>query len=177
VSYYKEDAVMRTGGIFGGSTPVHEKYDMVESREYPGKPTSWYPRSGTWRLDVVKIGPNGKPEKFYDMKFPRDEPENDPKWSEREAAYKAIAKEHTHADGNYKTFIVEEECGNCRKQEQEQRQPEKATQGESESLWQQFKNWDRLPEKPPIGPDGSPPKPPSTPPVLPPLPGMPPIPI
>ncbi|MDR1662493.1 MAG: hypothetical protein LBR95_08760, partial [Azoarcus sp.] len=38
VSYYKEDAVMRTGGIFGGSTPVHEKYDMVESREYPGKP-------------------------------------------------------------------------------------------------------------------------------------------
>jgi hypothetical protein len=37
VSYYKEDSVMSRGGIFGGSTPVHEKYDMVESREHEAR--------------------------------------------------------------------------------------------------------------------------------------------
>jgi hypothetical protein len=146
---------------------------MVESREYPGKPTSWYPRSGTWRLDVVKIGPNGKPEKFYDMKFPGDEPkEEDADWKRREAAYEAIAKKYTGDKDSYKTFVVKEECGDCQKQEQ--RQPEQATQGESRSLGQQFRDWDRLPEKPPIGTDGSP-KPPALPPILP-LPGLP-IPI
>jgi hypothetical protein len=156
---------------------VYEKYDMVESRNYPGKPTSWYPRPDTWRLDVVKVGPNGKPEKFYDMKFPGDTPGNDRNWRERKTAYEAIAEKHTGDKANYKTFVVEEECGDCQKQEQEQHQPEKAAQGESRSLGEQFREWDRLPERPPIGPDGLPPKPPFTPPVLPPLPGMPPIPI
>jgi hypothetical protein len=128
---------------------VYEKYDMVESRNYPGKPTSWYPRPDTWRLDVVKVGPNGRPEKFYDMKFPGDDPKQNEDWERRKRAYEAIAE----------------------------KQPEKATQGESKSLGEQFRDWDRLPEKPSIGPDGSPPKPPSMPPVFPPLPGMPPIPI
>ena len=175
VSYYKDDSVMRTGGVFGGSTPVYEKNDMVESREYPGKPSSWYPRTGTWRLDVVKIGPDGEPEKFYDMKFPGDEPKNDLGWEERKRAYEAIAEKHTGDKGNYDTFVVEEECPDCGKQTQEQRQPqpEQAMQEKSKSLWQQFKDWDRLPEKPPIGP--SKPTPPATPPILP-LPGMP-IPI
>ncbi|MDR1662692.1 MAG: hypothetical protein LBR95_09800 [Azoarcus sp.] len=67
-------------------------------------------------------------------------------------------------------FDVAKKCRNCQKQKQEQEQLEQAPQEESKSLWQQFKDWNRFPEKLPIGPDGSP-KPPSTPPVVPPVPG------
>ena len=167
---------MRVDGIFGGSKPTYEKYDMVESKNYPGKPSSWYPQPGTWRPDIVKIGPNGKPEKFYDMKFPGDKPENDPNWRERKEAYEAIAKKHTGDKGNYETFVVEKICPDCGKQTREQPQPEQATQEESKNLWQEFREWDRRPAKPSFGPDGLPtkPKPPATPPILP-LPGFLPI--
>jgi len=51
--------------------------------------------------------------------------------------------------------------------DQRQPQPEQAMQEESRSLWQQFKDWDKLPEKPK-------PTPPASPPIFP-LPGLPPI--
>ncbi|MDR1228854.1 MAG: hypothetical protein LBK55_07535 [Azoarcus sp.] len=174
VSYHKYDSVSSNTDGFGMTRKDYEKYDLVESRAYPGKPTSWYPRPNTWRLDVLKIGSDGKPEKFYDMKFPGDKTENDLNWPERKKAYENIAKKHTGDQDNYVTFDIEKKCRNCQKQEQEQ--PQQSTQGESKGIGERFKDILKSPEPPPSFPPdpGSGPKPPSLPPVLP-LPGMPPI--
>jgi hypothetical protein len=124
VSYYKKDDPMSVGGPFGRVKPVHKKYDMVESKDYPGKPSSWYPRPDTWRPDIVKIGPNRKPEKFYDMKFPGDK---DLEY-DREKAYREIAQKHTGNEGNFEEFWIEDRCKCGQKQEQKQPASQPAAQ-------------------------------------------------
>jgi hypothetical protein len=150
--------------------PSHRRYDVVESRTYPGKPTSAAVRNDTWRLDVVKVGPDGRLEKFYDMKFKNDKP--DKNWFDRKKAYKAIAAHH---GGRYETFVVEKKC-HCPKQDEAQPQTQPQHEPE-ENLLDKFKEMLRPAEKPldfPLDP-GAPKPPPPRSPALPPLPGMPPI--
>jgi uncharacterized Zn-binding protein involved in type VI secretion len=168
VSFHKYDAIMLEERFFGlgRPAPVYRKYDLVESRTYPGKPTSQHIVSGTWRLDVVKIGSNGKPEKMYDMKFPGDGIEEG-----RRKAYRAIAKKHTGNEENFDVFDVAKKC-ECMKQEKETQ-----TQTERKSILEKARDIFRKPEKPiDFPPSPGAPKPPTKPPViLPPIPGLPPI--
>jgi hypothetical protein len=176
VSYWKNDSMMLKPNTFS-SKPTHEKYDLVESQSYPGKPTSQVPVADTWRLDVVKVGPNGEPQKFYDMKFPTDNPEKDTGWKKRKDAYEAIAKKHTGSKDNFVIFDVAKRCACGKKEGQPQTQPQ---QEPEKSTFDKFKDlFKKTPkEEPfPLNPDGDgKPKPPSSPPAIPlPLPGMPPI--
>jgi len=167
VSYRKYNSDHGVGGAFGTIKWDQEQYDLVESRSYPGKPTSASIVDDSWRLDVVKIGSNGKPEKFYDMKFPTDNTSFKGEEA-REKAYQAIAKKHTGSEDNYVTFVVAERCA-C-----EKKQEEKQTQQAPKESW--FERFNRKPEKPldfPPDPGGGT-KPPNTPggaPVPIPLPG------
>jgi len=142
VSYYKEDSFSKDTGSL-----EHEQYDLVESNNYPGKPTSHYPVNDTWRLDVVKIGPDGNPEKFYDMKFPGDHfnPINNPKDKKRKTAYEEIAAKNKekYGTGEYMTFDVMDECNRCQKQEEEEtsRQPETRPESETNKFY-------RVPQQP-----------------------------
>ncbi|MDR2925970.1 MAG: hypothetical protein LBU76_08525, partial [Azoarcus sp.] len=142
-----------------------------------GKPSSWYPRNNTWRLDVVKVGPDGRLEKFYDMKFKGDDPTFRGE-EERLEAYKAIAEKYTGSKDNFVPFVVEKECA-CPKQDEAQPQARPQTQREpEENLLDKFKEMLKPAEKPidfPPDPDAPKPPPPRSPALLPPLPGMPPI--
>jgi uncharacterized Zn-binding protein involved in type VI secretion len=162
VSFYKNDDSPYN------NPPSYRKYDLLESENYPGKPTSWYPRSDTWRIDVVKIGANGKPEKFYDMKFPPDDPTFS-KDTGRKKAYEAIAKKHTGSGGNFEVFDVADRCA-CGK---EQEKGKEQTQTEQKSFTDKIKDIFRKPEPPIDFPPGGN-KPPTAPPAIP-LPGIPPI--
>jgi hypothetical protein len=173
VSYYKDDSSMSVGGMFGGSKPAYEKYDMVESKNYPGKPSSWYPRLDTWRPDIVKIGPNGKPEKFYDMKFPGDEKLD----HYRREAYEEIAQKHAGSKKKFDEFHVEDRCKCGQEQEQPASQP--AMQKSPAQRLKDALTPDGKPELPPFIPPpegGSRPKPGQLPrPVPLPVPGLPPV--
>jgi hypothetical protein len=167
VSFHKNDD-------WASSPPSHRRYDVVESRAYPGKPTSAAIRNDTWRLDVVKVGPDGRLEMFYDMKFGKDDP-NFRKDPDRKRAYEAIAKKYTGSEGNFVPFVVEKECG-CMKRDEAQPQAQPQPQREpKKSLLDKFKEMLRPSERPiDFPPDPDAPKPPTAPPVMPlPLPGMP----
>ena len=94
VNYYLSD-------VGNGKT----KWKMLESETYPGKPSYYYPRYDTRRIDVIKVGPNG-PEVFYDMKFGDDDPTFN-KDKQRLMDYQKVAKDN---EGKYQTFVVEDEC-------------------------------------------------------------------
>jgi hypothetical protein len=157
--------------------PSHRRYDVVESRACPGKPTSAAVRNDTWRLDVVKVGPDGSLEMFYDMKFGNDDPKfrKDP---ERQRAHEAIAKKYTGSKGNFVPFVVKDRCG-CMKRDEAQPQTQTQPQREpKESLFDKVKKMFTTPAEEPLDfpakPDEH--KPPTRPPILlPPLPGMPPM--
>jgi len=170
VSFRKYDSTSGSISGLGVRKPDYRQYDLVMSENYPGKPSSAPIVSDSWRLDVVKIGSNGKPEKFYDMKFGEDDPTFKGERNRLEA-YRAIAEKHTGSTGNYVTFDVEKRCG-CNK-----RKEETQTQQAPKKSW--FERFNKKPDKPinfPPGGDSGKPAPPVKPPViLPPLPGMPPI--
>jgi hypothetical protein len=79
-------------------------WDMIGSQSDPGVPTSNYIRPNSRRLDVVRVGEDGKMKELYDMKF--DDQLSEP--AERD--YRTIAKKHTGERKNFKEFRVREEC-------------------------------------------------------------------
>jgi len=111
-SFRKSDSTeMKPSNLFNWDKlePLHSMYDLFESPKYPGKPAQYYPLNDTWRMDVVKIGTNGKPEKFYDMKFPGDDVKfgND---RDRLNAYRDIAEKYTGDRDNFVAFDVNKRC-------------------------------------------------------------------
>jgi len=140
-------------------------YDLFESPKYPGKPAQYYPLDSTWRMDVIKIGTNGKPEKFYDMKFPGDDVKfgND---ENRLEAYKNIAEKYSGKKSNFVIFDVNDRC----------RCDDNSKEEETQNAQEPQKSWsDKLKEAltpnteptPFPGAEGKKPKPPMIPPFLP----------
>lgn len=74
-------------------------------------PSSWYPITGTYRLDVVMVDPSGRMLKMYDMKFFEDGLDDKTAY-----AYKAIALLHTGNQDNFIEFKVDDLC-DCREEE------------------------------------------------------------
>jgi hypothetical protein len=102
-------------------------------------------------MDVVKINKNGKPEKFYDMKFSEADKKAFEKDKERKKAYEKIAERYTSSKSNFIPFDVEERCGCLRKKQEEEQRQQQEAQEQPKSLWQRFK--EMLPSpKPPASP-------------------------
>lgn len=82
-------------------------WDLIGSKADPAVPTSNYIRPNSRRLDVARLGEDGKVTKLYDMKFGKDT--MDPKAGED---YADIAKRQTGSEENFEEFRVEDRC-NC----------------------------------------------------------------
>ncbi|WP_343641948.1 DUF4150 domain-containing protein [Roseateles sp.] len=80
-------------------------WDMIGSKNNPGLPTSNFIRPDSRRLDVVRLGADGKPSKIIDMKFGDDSLS-----VEAEKDYKRIARKHTGSSDGFEEFRVEEKC-------------------------------------------------------------------
>ncbi|MBL8507054.1 MAG: DUF4150 domain-containing protein [Chitinimonas sp.] len=80
-------------------------WDMIGSKTNPNVPTSNFIRPDSRRLDVARIGQDGKVSKLYDMKFGDDKLS-----SKAERDYQKIAKKHTGDADNFEEFRVEERC-------------------------------------------------------------------
>jgi hypothetical protein len=80
-------------------------WDMIGSKANANIPSSNYIRPDSRRLDITRIGKDGKVNKLMDMKFGKDE-------LSRKAGddYKDIAKKHTGSEENFEEFRVEERC-------------------------------------------------------------------
>jgi hypothetical protein len=87
----------------------NQTWDMVKNDGGLGtKPSSQYPWSSTRRLDAVRIGADGKPDKMVDMKFG-----NDPMKADAKADYERIARKHTGDPDNFEEFRVDGNEGRC----------------------------------------------------------------
>ncbi|RAN42965.1 hypothetical protein RB25_24760 [Herbaspirillum rubrisubalbicans] len=82
-------------------------WEMIGSKSNPGLPSSQYPWNNSRRLDIARIGADGKLSKIYDVKFGDDTLAGD-------AAndYRKIAERNTGSDKNFEKFEVNKRC-NC----------------------------------------------------------------
>ena len=82
-------------------------WEMIGSKSNPGLPSSQYPWANSRRLDVGRVGADGKLSKVFDVKFPGDT------LAERAADdYRSIAARHTGSEENFEKFEVDKRC-NC----------------------------------------------------------------
>ena len=88
-------------------------WDMIGSKSNPDLPTSNYIRPNSRRPDITRLGPDGKPSKIYDVKFPTDPTGNGNMGKLRQEEYEEIAKKHTGSRDNFEEFNVKERCGGC----------------------------------------------------------------
>jgi len=82
-------------------------WDMIGSKSNPGLPSSQYPWPDSRRLDIGRIGADGKLSKIFDVKFPGDSLED-----EAARDYRDIAERHTGDEKNFEEFKVSDRC-NC----------------------------------------------------------------
>ncbi len=80
-------------------------WDLIGSKNNPGLPTSNFIRPDSRRLDVVRLGADGKPSKIIDMKFGDDSLTRGAK-----SDYQRIAKKHTGSRDGFEEFRVDEKC-------------------------------------------------------------------
>ncbi len=80
-------------------------WDMIGSKADPNVPTANFIRSNSRRLDVLRLGSGGKPDKLIDMKFGKDTLTPD---AERD--YQDIARKVTGKSKNFEEFRVDEHC-------------------------------------------------------------------
>jgi hypothetical protein len=144
VSFYKRDVAPTSV-----DPHWHSEFDMVMSRSYPDKPSHYFPRRDTWRIDVVKINKNGKPEKFYDMKFSKADMDDLMSHPDRLKAYRKIAVRYTGSEDNFVPFDVQKRCGCLQKKQEEERQKQQEPQEEPKSLIQRFMEFFRSPRQRP----------------------------
>jgi hypothetical protein len=99
--YPKSDAKMWREVSYDNQT-----WDMVKNDGGLGtKPSSQYPWSSTRRLDAVRIGADGKPDKMVDIKFG-----NDPMKADAKTDYERIARKHTGDPDSFEEFRVDDRC-------------------------------------------------------------------
>lgn len=82
-------------------------WDMIASKSNPGLPSSHYPWNNSRRLDIGRIGEDGKLSKLFDVKFG-----DDPLGEEVADDYQEIAERQTGSKKNFEEFRVDDRC-NC----------------------------------------------------------------